>query len=262
MNLHFGLASVAILRESDNSLIGASRIPAEIKAAINTPLVLSNGGAAAYPQAARKARSEASMTITLNERPEWMNDLLTHGRYIPPLTASFLDVDNSTLPNDFGNYINADEPLGLSWWDTATLSVDRRNQSLVITLSSGGRQVTRGLIPGLLFTRSEASTYGIEMTQNWHFDINAPAVVFKTAVQTHQGKFVPQKARDVTFKVIAYTASGGSDDRPSAWEFPHVEISLPDRTATDNEPSNAVELQCLLNTARDSDTPIAIRRIL
>lgn len=81
---------------------------------------------------------------------------------------------------------------------------------------------------------------------------NGNRITYRSAPRGTTGRLLPEQ-RNIPavpikqeYKVRLYTTPGGESDTPIIWDVPRCVISPASLAATDNEPSNGVELQCTI----------------
>lgn len=267
---HFGLSAIRFSDASTKAQLATLRVPGEFKATLMTPLVPTVGGAPSYPVGARKARSEGTLTITLNERPPELEALLC-GTTIASNDLKAFNV--ATLNDGFASNVNNnDKP---AFVETATNPFSDRFSDglyLEIYVNMKGAQLAditlisaHGVVHLNNFAmqaNAELPNYGLRLSKQTPNALVAGWIRYRVAANLTEKSFsIPQIASNRDYTVTVWTAEGGTSDSQRSWTFNRCQFSLPDVTATDNEPSAGIELAGILLAPANGD-PVVDSRII
>ena len=244
---YFGFGAFSLRDVTTKQILGSSRIVGNLTADISTPLVETMGGAASFSTGARQGRGTGDLTVTLNERPAFIDRLLNEGSQVD--TAAAGSATAGTITDAVGSGLAAKlvvepksgaDPFPGAFTVTATGAAALRVEWVgaggagSVDLASVG---TSPLDIGNTGMTIEASTASPSFTVD-------NVAVFEVA-PAHGGIVtisIPQVRRGKSYGLIAYSAPGGDGDKMETVSFPNVVFAGASYTLTDNEPSNGVEL--------------------
>ena len=242
--LYFGFASIAI-REA-GLVRGVADVTGGLTLDLSAPIVKTMGGASNFPVAARAGRGESELSVTLNHRPEWVDDLLNEGTR-DVIAAG--DASASAVSNVKGASLAAKLAAAVKAGASPKVGLYQLVQTAATKLKGqvvGPAGVYE--IPETTFVANAAKELpgtGIELTASQLAFANDTVVNFEV-LPAHGGIVkisIPQVRKGKEYEVLAYSAAGGSDDAIEKFVIPQAVFSGSPTKLTDNEPgSNGVEM--------------------
>ncbi len=236
---YFGLGAIGVYE--DNALLGFSEVPGEIKATIMGGISRSMGGASLYPVAARKTRSEGGVTISLNERPEWVDELANAGSKEDTAAAAAATITsvNSTGTSVASLTVTADAD---AYYGTYSVKVTGAS-AVEVTYTGAGGVIKDDMT--LTVAAAEFKTTGVKILKPSSATLVTDDVTVYTITPAHDGISVisvPQIKASKEYSLKAWSAVGGASDSIEELEIPRLIFDGADYGFTDNEPVTGVEI--------------------
>ncbi len=241
----FGFGSIMI-KETSGALAGAAHITGALTAEIMQQAVKKMGGAASYPVDMRLARSEGNLTLTLNERRPWVDEIINEGVSSTAASASSLAI--GTIENVTGTTLAAkltvakksgvaDANVAIGTYYAQQLSAT----SLKITYAGprGGGEFLTGTMAATTAVDIGSTGLTIEASA---VTFAAGAVVTWEVTPAHGGVTtvtVPQVRKGKTYELIAWGAAPSQQGNVERVRFPLVMFQGANWVFTDNEYSSS-----------------------
>ena len=241
-SLQFGFAAIGLYR-ANGELAGASEIVGSFSADVTPALVMTEGGAAQLPIAARGARATGEGTITLRERPNWIDTELNRGT--TSTTTASATATASAVSAIQGTSLNSISiTAGTTALDDMRFTVEATAAAVVTVnvVGTGGAQIFENVT--LSNTAVAIGQTGVSITGGSSPNYTVGDKVTFDVAPPHGGIteiVVPQVRDTLQYQVRLYSQRGGSDDALTVYTFPSVVISGVNAMLTDIE-SPEVEL--------------------
>ena len=266
MNKHvfFSFGSVAIC---DGGLVrGIADVTGALTIDLTTPLVKTTGGATSYPVAARSGRGEGELSLTLNQRPPWVDVLLNEGTEAKTdanadaAAGPVTDVKGTTLAAKLTPAIIADKSTFYGLYQLTRTAATKLQGKVV-----GPKGTIE--IPEVTLAANAAKELpgtGVQITAS-SLAFAEGAVVNFDVLPPHGGISkieIPQIRVGKQYELVAFSTLGGSDDNLEKLVVPQAVFAGASDKLTDNEPgSNGVEITGTLLAPNDGG-PIFRREII
>jgi len=254
--LHFGFSGVRIT-ELNNTPVGVAQILGSFSGNVSPELIMTMGGAFSLPIASRPGRAEGEATLTLRERPGWIDEFL-FGSAKNTAAASSSTAVGTAVAIGGGNTVQGNITVA------APDLKDRWDLTAVATGASAADITLVGSGGALSFPAVALSTTPVELG-------NTGVVVSKTAsnytaghgavlslTPPHNGVITystPAVISGKDYKLYVYTSLGGGEDSANVFAFNRVAFKAPPITLTDVEPTGEVEVGVKIMAPLDGGVP-------
>jgi len=233
--LYFSFGSVALKKAK--LIVGLSHITGALSAAISAPLVKTMGGGTSYPVAARSGRSEGEVTLTLNQRPVWVDELLNDGTKTDTTAAgtasagALTNVKGSTMASKLTLAVKSGAKPAPGYYQiTAT------GPAAVKVTAATANGIDEVTVSGLTSNPKDIGQTGLTLAASSNL-VTDNAVSFEV-VPAHGGIAtitIPQVRASAEYELICYSAPGGVQDNIEQITIPRIVFAGADFTFTDNE---------------------------
>lgn len=250
--LYFSFGSVGV--KDDKVIVGLAHITGALSAGINTPLVKSMGGGSSFPVAARPGRSEGELTLTLNQRPPWVDELLNDGSDTD--TAAAAAAAAGTITNVKGNTLAGKLTVAVKSGAKPApgvyqVTAESASSVKVVAVTSNGIQELT--VSALTSSPKDIGSTGLTIASSGN--LTATNAASFEVTPAHGGITtitVPQVKRSKEYSLVCYSAPGAASDNIEVIEIPRVMFSGADFSFTDNEPgANGLELTGVILAPND-----------
>ena len=235
-NLVYGFGAMGILTLGDD-VVGFDNITGSFTANISGDLLPVVGGAASMPISAVKGRSDGAMSITLNDRPEWVEEVV-NGMDKTAVTANdfaLSDVNGSIKDKLTAAAKASETPVAGAYMIrvTATDSVD------VTAITGGGLVDTHTVAVSTTAADVGSSNVTLELAAADSLkdeDIGASALLTIGHSSNNAVVYTLQTIHKTVYsRVLFFTAAGGPDQNVRVHDFAKVALTGAPAMATDNE---------------------------
>ena len=257
-SVYFGFGSIGIIHES-NGVIGVSDITGSITINLQASIQKTTGGLASYPVSARLGRTEPEVTVVLNERPGWLEEIVNE--------ANKKTVDSPSeisLKNAKGSSMSAVviAPKAGQTVLEGTYIVTATDTDDITIKRIGPHPVATVPVETLSTNAKDVDALGVTVKKG-NGDLNAGDVgVADITFGFNTDEYsIPQVRKGEEYQVKAYSAKGGNPDSVNILDCPRVMFGGANMVLTDNEPSNGVEISGSLLAPKDGSS-IYTRKIL
>ena len=254
-NLAFGFSGIAVADLSRKLAPAFSPVVGALTANVTGELVSVMGGASPFPIASVKGRADGAGTITLNERPDWVEE------YVVGMTKTEVGTAESS-PYTLSDVGDGDLSSGIEISKagtadpaTGTYIVSLTAVDAVRVIHTSGLGTTVVTVTALTTTDKAIGTTGlqIKLTSSAPTSDDVGSSVMFNIVYGGTGSVMysmPASVPTVRATLTAITKNAGRNHGSRACEFADVSLSGANLAITDNEYS-PTEISFVINTPDD-----------
>ena len=237
-NIIYGFGAMGIMTMNDD-IVGFDNITGSFTANISGDLLPVVGGAASMPISAVKGRSDGAMSITLNDRPDWIEEVVNgmEKTSISGNDFTLSDVNGSIKDKLTAESVATETPVA-GVYMIKVLSAT----SVSVTTITGGGIVGTETVTAIDEPTAKAigsSSVALKLSAANSLkdtDIGATALLTIAHSSNNAVSYVlPTAHKTVYSRVLFFTAAGGPDQDVRVHDFAKVALTGAPPMATDNE---------------------------